>query len=239
MKIPVGWDLPLGIASRLGSSVGRQRVLVDEGHLLLILHRLPTPDSAVREGVYFWRMPGGEWRASTGSVGLTALRGHIETYARAIADLETKHERAANSSDYFAVLEGIAPLDRATSNLASTLQNARDAVPEAHELISLRDEASDIERAAELLQKGAKNALDFHIARQNEEQSRLAFEAARSGNRLNVITAIFLPLAAISGVFGMNLRSGLENASPALFWTIFALATAFGLVLSALLNRSK
>ena len=150
-----------------------------------------------------------------------------------------RSESAVTASDYFAVLEGIAPLDRATSNLAATLQSAREAFPEAHELISLRDEASDVERAAELLQKGAKNALDFHIARQNEEQSRLAFEAARAGNRLNVIAAIFLPLTAITGVFGMNLPSGLENSPPALFWTVFALATAFGLILSALVSRSK
>jgi hypothetical protein len=239
MSIPSGWDLPAGIASRLGQSVGRQRILVDDDHLLLVLHRLPRSGTAVREGVYFWRLPGGEWRASMGGVGLTALRGHVSTYAGAIAELEARHETATNASEYFAVLEGIAPLDRATSNLAATLQAAREAFPEAHELISLRDETSDIERAAELLQKGAKNALDFHIARQNEEQSRLAFEAARSGNRLNVIAAVFLPLTAITGVFGMNLPSGLENAPPALFWAIFALSTAFGLALGALLSRSK
>ncbi len=232
MKIPSGWELPVDIASRLGQSVGRQRILVAEDHLLLVLHRLPDPRSAVREGVYFWRLPTGEWRASTGGVGLTALRGHIESYAKAIAALEERHERAVSASDYFAVLEGIAPLDRATSNLAATLQNAREAFPEAHELISLRDETGDIERAAELLQKSAKNALDFHIARQNEEQSRLASEAARAGNRLNVIAAIFLPLTAFAGVFGMNLPSGLENAPPALFWAIFAFGTLFGVGLS-------
>jgi Mg2+ and Co2+ transporter CorA len=239
MKLPPGWDLPVAFASRLGQGAGRQRAMVHEGQLLLVLHKLPTPGTAAREGVVFWRMATGEWRASTGVVGLNALRSHIEGYARAVAEMEAQFERATNSTDYFVILEGIAPLARAASNLDNAMQSAREGVPEAHEIITLRDESSDVVRAAELLQIDAKNALDYLIARQNEEQSRLASQSARAGDRLNLITAIFLPLTAISGVFGMNLPSGLENATPALFWLIFFLSGFFGVVLGFAVGRKK
>lgn len=239
MKIPPGWDLPVGFASRLGQSAGRQRAMIDGGHLLLVLHKLPKAGVAAREGVLFWRLDSGEWRASTGAVGLTTLRGHVQSYAKAVADLEALFEKAATASDYFVVLEEIAPLARASSNMDAALQAAREGLPDVHELISLRDESSDVVRAAELLQIDARNALDFLIARQNEEQSRLASQSARAGDRLNVITAIFLPLTAISGVFGMNLHSGLENSSAATFWMIFLFGSFFGIVLGLAVGRKK
>ncbi|HEX9996832.1 MAG TPA: CorA family divalent cation transporter [Abditibacterium sp.] len=178
-------------------------------------------------------------RASTGTVGLTALRGHVETYGRAIAEWETRASNAASARDYFEVLEAIAPLSRATSNLSATLQVARENFPDVHELITLRDEAADLERSAELLQIDAKNALEFHIARQNEAQARFALDAARAGHRLNIIAAITLPLTAVTGVFGMTLPSGLENASPALFWGIFAGGAIFGGLLGVLVSRKS
>jgi hypothetical protein len=239
MKIPPGWNLPLAFTSRLGESAGRQRAMIDSGHLLLVLHKLPKAGIAAREGVVFWRLDSGEWRASTGAIGLTALKGHIQGYAKAVADLEALFEKAATASDYFVILEEIAPLARASSNMDGALQSAREGLPEAHELISLRDESSDVVRAAELLQIDAKNALDFLIARQNEEQSRLASQSARAGDRLNVITAIFLPLTAISGVFGMNLHSGLEDSSVATFWMIFIMGSVFGLGLGIAVGRKK
>ena len=239
MKIPIGWDLPVSIASRLGQSVGKQRAIIADEHLLLVLHALPQVGSSAREGVYFWRLPTGEWRASSGVVGLTALRGHVENYARAIAEWETRAASAGSARDYFEVLEAIAPLSRATSNLSATLQVARENFPDVHDLISLRDEAADAERSAELLQIDTKNALEFHIARQNEAQARFALDAARAAHRLNIIAAVTLPLTAITGVFGMTLRSGLEGSSPALFWAIFAGGAIFGGLLGVLVSRKS
>lgn len=238
MRIPPGWDLPPGIAMRLGENAGRQRAIIEEEHLLLVLHKLPEPGSSVREGVYFWRLPTGEWRASTGVVGLTALRGHIENYAKAVAHYETLYQNASNAAEYFEVLEGIAPLHRASSNLHTALQKARDTLPLVHELISFSDDASDVERGAELLQIDAKYALDFHIARQNEEQARLAHEAAQAGNRLNVIAAIFLPFTAITSLFGMNLPSGLSETTAS-FWLVLGFASFFSLMLGIILGRKR
>ncbi|RYG58974.1 hypothetical protein EON80_26265, partial [bacterium] len=152
MKIPPGWDLPVAFASRLGQSAGLQRAMVADGQLLLILHKLPQAGVTAREGVAFWRLDTGEWRASTGAIGLTALRAHLDSYAKAVAELETKFDKAVLAADYFVILENIAPLARAASNLYAALQSARESLPDVHELILLRDDSSDIVRAAELLQ---------------------------------------------------------------------------------------
>ncbi len=47
------------------------------------------------------------------------------------------------------------------------------------------------------------------IAKSTEEQAVLGEEAVRSGLRLNILVAIFLPLTTLSGMFGMNVTTGL------------------------------
>lgn len=41
MKLPENWNLPERIKERFGQTHGQQRAMLEEGHLLLILHRLP------------------------------------------------------------------------------------------------------------------------------------------------------------------------------------------------------
>lgn len=228
--------------------------MIDDGHLLVVLHRVPKPGSNVREGVLFWRAPAtapaendaiagqtppAEWRSTAAKDGLPSMRLHLDEYERAINELEKRYETANNARDLFEILEAIAPITRAAKNGGNALQNALDQRPEAVELLPLREQAGDFERAAELLQADAKNALDYQIARGNEESARLANEAAKSGQRLNIIAAITLPITALSGVFGMNLPSGLENAPPMLFWGVFGVGAAFGVTLSLVLARTK
>ena len=49
-----------------------------------------------------------------------------------------------------------------------------------------------------------------------------------SARGLNVLAALFFPLTAVASIFGMNLASGLNGASPLIFWVICALGVAFG-----------
>jgi len=46
---------------RLGEQSGRQRAMQHDGHLLLVLHAPPSPDSAERHGHVFWRDADGKW----------------------------------------------------------------------------------------------------------------------------------------------------------------------------------
>ncbi len=253
MTIPSGWDLPAALRARIGQGSGRQRAMIADGHLLIVLHRVPAANSNAREGILFWRAPPAapevngvpdqkpvaEWRSTATKDGLPSMRLHLDEYERAINELEKRYEGAANARDLFEVLEAIAPILRAAQNGGAALQSALDQMPDAAELLPLREQSGDFERAAELLQGDAKNALDYRIARGNEESARLANEAAKSGQRLNIIAAITLPITALSGVFGMNLPNGLENAPPTLFWIVFGVGAAFGAVLSLILARTK
>ena len=255
MTIPSGWDLPAALRARIGQGAGRQRAMVDGDNLLVVLHRVPKANSNLRDGVLFWREPEAatapdksaiasqtravEWRSTAAKDGLPSMRLHLDEYERAINELEKNYETANNARDLFEVLEAIAPIGRAAKNLGNALQSALELLPEAVELLPLREQAGDFERAAELLQADAKNALDYQIARGNEESARLANEAAKSGQRLNIIAAITLPITALSGVFGMNLPNGLENAPPTLFWAVFGVGAAFGIALSLVLARAK
>ncbi len=253
MTIPSGWDLPAALRAQIGQGAGRQRALVDDNNLLIVLHRVPKANENTREGVLFWRAPEAatspdesafgaqnspvEWRSTATKDGLPSMRLHLDEYERAINELEKRYESANNARDLFEVLEAGAPIHRSAKNLGNALQSALEQMPEAVELLPLREQAADFERAAELLQTDAKNALDYQIARGNEESARLANQAAKSGQRLNIIAAITLPITALSGVFGMNLPNGLENAPPILFWAVFGVGAAFGVTLSLVLAR--
>jgi hypothetical protein len=214
--LPKTWDLPAAIVQRLGQkSVGKQRCMAAEGHLLLILHRPPQPGQhRQREGIYGWRDPQGQWRTQQG-LGVGGLRQNLLAYQKAEEVLHRAYEQAATAQDYFTLLEQVAPLQLAVRNLHMALQGAREAVPGDLDLIDLRDEAGDVERSLDLLYLNSKNALDFAMALQSERQAELSA-------RLNILLSIFLPLTAMGSLLGMNLTTGLELQSPLLFWALVA-----------------
>ncbi len=233
MKLPTNWQLPETIQLRFGeTSYGKQRAMAAEGHLLLILHKLPTWGQRERQAVLFWRNPEGAWHFSgRGGNGLAALRKHVEEFEDAETKLDSHYDAAKIAADYFAVLENLSPILHAAGNLHTALQAAREAVPADRDLIDLRDDAAEIQRNLDLLYTASKNALDFEIAKQAEEQARLAEDSVRIANRLNVIAAIFVPLTAISGIFGMNLAHGFDASKVWIFWVVLAVGVFIGLVL--------
>jgi hypothetical protein len=91
------------------------------------------------------------------------------------------------------------------------LQAAREAIREDRDIIDLRDWAYQVERGFALLYTDSKNALDYSIAKRAEEEAKLSRQAVQTGHRLNILAAIFFPLTAIASLFGMNIRSGLED----------------------------
>jgi hypothetical protein len=231
MILPHGWQLPEAITERLGESVGRQRAIIEEGQLLLVLHKLPSAEGSKRQGILFWRNVAGEWKSSEGREGVGALRVHLEAYSKTLEALDEAYEKAQSAHDLFVILESALPLQRAAKNQATALQTARESLPEAREIITLRDLASDIERAAELVYSDAKNALDYQIARQGEEQARLSHELSEAGHRLNLLAALFLPLSVIGGLFSGSLKNGLEESPIWVFWALLAGALILGFAL--------
>jgi Mg2+ and Co2+ transporter CorA len=240
MQLPPGWELPDSIRVRLGDSAGKQRAMIEEEHLLLILHKTPAPGATTaREAAFFWRDPDGDWKASNGKAGLGALKNHLAEYERAVDELDTQLDKAQDAAALFRVLEAAVPLHRAAKNQHAALQAAREALPTVREIIVLRDAASEIDRHSELLEIDARNAVDYRIARQGEEQNRLSLEMTRAGHRLNFLAALFLPLTAVASVFGMNLPSGLEQSPTWLFWSVLGFGLLLGFILRGLFFKTE
>ncbi|MEC4804522.1 MAG: CorA family divalent cation transporter [Jaaginema sp. PMC 1079.18] len=231
MKLPEAWQLPAEIKNRFGrKSAGKQRAMLAENHLLLVLHQAPQPGEVQRHSRFFWRNPEGEWQASGRSSGFAALRKHIQDYESATETLYQRYEEAQVAADYFQLLEDLMPLYRAAQNLRTTLQQAREGVKGDRDIIDLRDTAETIERSLELLQIDAKHALDYKIAQQAEAQSQLSLQSLKTAHRLNILAAVFFPLTAISCVFGMNIPNGFESSSIWLFWLVFLGGISLGFV---------
>ncbi|MEW6304522.1 MAG: CorA family divalent cation transporter [Verrucomicrobiota bacterium] len=231
MIIPPNWEVPEAIRVRVGSSYGRQRAIVEEGHLLLILHKPPKPDQREREGILFWRKPAGDWACNAGGGGIRLLKDHIRSYAELEKQLDDEFESAKTAEELFAVLEEVAPVRRAAKNLFSAVQAAREGVARDTALIEARDLAYEVDRNLELLHEETQNAIDYRIAKQGEEQAKLTQEAIHASHRLNILAALFLPLATITSLFGMNLAHGLDQGSPPLFWAVFAIGLVIGFMM--------
>jgi hypothetical protein len=235
--IPDQWGVPERFRHRLGSSAGRQRVMAEAGHLLLILHELPTPDDTERVARLFWRAPTGEWKA-TGAKGngLPALKQHVERYHQRLEELDDQIDAATTAEKLYQVLRHASPIARAARHMHRTLQDAREAV-DNRDILLLRDSAGDVERMSELVLGDAKNALDYLEARAAEEQTRLAQRATDAQHRLNLIAALFLPVTAVGAVLGMNLTNGFEQQGPVTFWVVSAVAFATGFLVRSSVTR--
>ena len=234
MKLPVFWpQLPEAFRARLSHKyAGRQRAMCADGHLLLVLHKVPETDSHEREMVLFWRRPDGTWDSSAGG-GLLKLAEHVESFEEAEEELARAQEEATDAQELFDILERVVPVLHSARNLQCTLQAGREAVPQDRDLIDLRDRAYEIERTLDLIATEAKHAIDHRIAMQAEEESRLSLRGLEVANRLNLLAAIFFPLTALASILSMNLRSGLEESPVWVFWLVLAAGVVFGIALSS------
>ncbi len=237
--IPQDWEIPEAISTRFGRTGGRQRAMYADGHLIIVLHKVPEPDSLTRTAAFFWRKPDGTWvaNADAESSGLDALDEHLECYERTITGLEAAHEAACTSTEHFYVLERIGAIDRAARNLVAALQSAREQFGNDLTLINIRDRALEISRTAELARADSKNGLEYAIARQAEQQARITDRMATAAHRLNIVAAIFFPLTALGGLLGMNMHNGLEKLPIWSFWLVLCVGFLVGLLVSHLVTR--
>lgn len=233
--IPKTWELPGAIRSRLGESVGRQRLIDGDGHLLLLLHQVPrSEDDEVRTAAAFWRNPAGEWKSAPLGGGLTGLQAHLASYQTAAHELDAAVETAKSARDYFDIIRRMNPLQRATRNMSAAVQALRLALPGETRVITLRDLAVDAERAIELVAADAKAGMDFTVAESATQQAAAAEVANQEARRLNKLAAFFLPLATLVSVFGMNPPESIYHESG--FLLVLVAGVALGLVARALIG---
>ncbi|QDU79028.1 CorA-like Mg2+ transporter protein [Polystyrenella longa] len=238
--LPAEWNVPQVFRDRLGERVGRQRAMMIDGHLLIVLHEPPSQDDDHRNGRFFWQDEAGQWRVHSQGKKVKSITGHLDNYESRINELETEYNQADSSDDYFKTMGDLAPLLRATRNLHTTLQQARQLLKEDRELIDYRDRAYALERRADLLYHDARNGLDYAIARQHENQAKHNQQMALSSHRLNVLVAFFFPIATLSAIFGVNLEHGYEQVDgPIPFLTTIAVGLATGFILKAYVTRKQ
>jgi hypothetical protein len=237
--IPHNWQVPNIFRDRMGTHGGRQRCMAAEGHILIVLHDPPDPNKRIhREARLFWREPNGTWHASAGGPPtIMPLRSHVEAYAEAAARYEQLAEKAATADDWYALVYATGPVARTTKNLAAALQEARDAAKDDRDLIAVRDAASDVARAFELLNAHAREGLEFTAAKNAQHQAKQAEHMLASQHRLNLVASLFLPMTAIAAIFGMNLHSGLDELGTTMFWGLVAFTLMLGIIVRASLPR--
>ncbi len=230
--IPKTWDLPEAIFKRLGETVGKQRLMAEDGHLLLLLHQVPqVKDDEVRTAVVVWRNPAGEWKSSPIGGGLTGLEAHLASYRTVIHELDEMVEVAKSARQYFDVMRRVHPLHRSTRNMFEVLQAARQALPDDARVINLRDQAADLERAVELLAADARSGMDFTIAEAGSQQAISAEAANQEARRLNRLASFFLPLATLVAVFGMNPPAQVYQDGG--FWGVLAAGLLLGFIVQS------
>ena len=235
--LPTTWQLPVAIRNRLGKTVGRQRPMAAEGHLLLGCMLPPTRRHRAA-GEVFLRNPQGEWASKDLGSGIHALAVHIDEYEDAVAKLDRLEAKATTVDEYFHILEQLAPIHRSAHNLYDVLQEARQLCPGDGDLLNMRDRAYTIARNTELLIHETKNALDFRMAKRAEEQARASQHMLVAAHRLNMLAAFFFPIAALTAVFGVNLRHGYEERYvPQLFLATIGVGLLMGLVLTVFIGR--
>lgn len=241
--IPETWTVPAKFRQRIGTHAGRQRAMVEDGHLLIILHDVPKPGEAERSARIFWRSSGGDWKATGGQGnGLAALKRHLDGFQSTIQELDERVDASQKSlsrgaDELYEVLKAITPINRTVRHLHKAMQEAREGVPDDKDIISLRDLANDLERTTELVVADAKNALEYTEAKAAAEQAVFAKKTVDAQHRLNLLAALFFPVTAVASVLGTQMPTGLEGGGPILFWVIIAASIALGFFIRSTLSK--
>ncbi|HEY2411557.1 MAG TPA: hypothetical protein VGI40_04915 [Pirellulaceae bacterium] len=235
--LPATWDLPAEFRARVGDKVGRQRAMVADDHLLLVLHRPPRANDDERVGRFLWRKPDGSWQSSDLGNGAAVLTRHLDEFTELVEQFGHEEDEAVSIAEYYGVLDGMTPVHRAIRNLHAALQDAREKIPADRDLINARDRAYELERSADLLISDVRNALQFAAARKAEEQAAASHQMAVSAHRLNMLVAFFFPIATLTAIFGTNLTHPLERyiPPPYAFFLVISAGAVLGAVLAAYL----
>lgn len=238
--IPAIWQLPDNIVGRLGSAAGRQRLIAEGDSLLIVAHEPPLADEESRRGVLFWLDGRGEWRASNGEPGAVAISNLLDRYSHKLDEFDAVESKATRADDYLHLLDGLAPLVRASRNFSEVMDEVRRARPDNRKLIDQRDRAYEISRRSDLMYNDAKNALDVSVVRRAEEQATAAHRMATSSHRLNMLAAAFFPIATLGSVLGTTLTDEWSWARSALPFILYLMVgTLAGIALMGFINRNE
>lgn len=225
--VPHNWELPESMRQSIAEVPGTQRAIEAEGHLILILHKLPIAGSSQRELGMFWRSSDGTWKSNELGGGIQALQRHVNEYGNRALELEDMENKAVAADDFFYVRNEIAPVHRAAKNMFAAISRAYEILPTDKGLLICRNLAASVERTTELLKDDVTYGIEYAMAKQAEAQSL-------ASHRLNLIAAVFFPILSFAAIFGMNLDHGFEGKSTWVFWSFVAVGVSLGLIMKVI-----
>jgi len=228
LKLPEHYEVEPELLEQFSNRPGHQRCVEGRDEFLLVVHEVPQAGVPEREAVFFWKRRDGRW-TQPGGPGLSELGELLERYAEAIDRHEMVIDEADTAAEIFAILRHSGPLARTTRNLVQALEQTLVTDPDDRDIRTYRARAKELERAADLLNHDARVALEFWRAQRSEEHSRASARLGRIAFRMNLLAGFFLPLMALSSLFGMNVR--IPGFMEPLFWGIFGLGILTGAVL--------
>ena len=247
--LPDDWDVPASFRQRLGTEIGRQRLMVADQQLLLVLHAPPAANDNTRKGRLFWRDVLGEWSSSEPSEGIQTIQSHLENYEAVIDELDRLEDAATTADRYFQILERLMPLERSSIHLYEVLQEARKECPECREIIDFRDRAYVIKRTAELLLAATRNSMKLIVVRRSEEHAKASHKMTVAAHRLNILAAFFFPIITVTAILGLDMPRVLQivgiqltpdtaaKVVPLMFIVLVLCCMGIGWQLMRLINR--
>ncbi|MBT3889195.1 MAG: hypothetical protein HN617_10615 [Planctomycetaceae bacterium] len=248
--IPNDWDVPASFRQRLGTEIGRQRLMVADEQLLLVLHAPPEANDKTRKGRLFWRDVLGEWSSSESSEGIQTIQLHLESFEAVIDELDQLEDTATTADRYFQILERLMPLERSTIHLYEVLQEARKECPECREIIDFRDRAYVIKRTAELLLTATRDWMKLIVVRRSEEHAKASHKMTVAAHRLNILAAFFFPIITVTAILGLDMPRVLQifgiqfapdttaKVVPFMFIVLVLCCMGIGWQLMRIINRS-
>lgn len=202
---PDHWPLPKGITARLGETLEHQRTLAAEGHLLFVLHDPPKLGESRRDGFLVWRDAEGGYHTTSGGEGQRRINEALQAYAARLDTLENGLERARTADDLALVSAETDLVCRSLRPFVNALQTGCAALEQAPELVTLRDIAHMIDRAAELLAQRARTALQAKAATASDAVADRLNALEGHLFRLNLMVALFFPLMALAVALGWTI----------------------------------
>lgn len=203
LKLPAHYEVEPELLEQFSNRPGHQRCVEGRNELLLVVHEVPSPGIPEREAIFFWRRRDGRW-TQPGGPGLSELVDLLERYARSIDLHESVIDEADTAAEIFDILRHSGPLSRSLRNLVQAMEQTLAADQDDREIRACRDRARELERAADLLHNDARVTLEFWQAERAEEHARSAARLGKIAFRMNLMAGFFLPLMAMSSLFGMN-----------------------------------
>ncbi|MFC5049995.1 hypothetical protein ACFPK9_05155 [Rubritalea spongiae] len=236
--IPKSWNVSPTIRHRVGEDVGRQRLIEEDGQILVILHQVPNvEEKSLREAALFWCDEAGDWKSLPSSGGKSELKTLVNDYQRKFAELDQLLESAEDPAVIHDVIDNATPVLRAGRHATQVLSELRKALRDDLDILATRDLAVNMERNGDLLLQDAKSSLEYLIAKNAAAQAKDAQKAAKEAQKLNRLAAFFFPLMTLAAILGMNAPSTMLGNGN--IWLVVVVGLALGGIVRAVLKGSE